>query len=74
MKLSEGFRNKYMGFLSQLSTPLYSQPILRIYAATNGLGGVPKVTLSLDAVLSIAVAYAKNFHGGRVSFSGVRCL
>jgi len=30
---------------SQLSTPLYSQLILRIYTAMNGLGGAPKLSL-----------------------------
>jgi len=35
---------------SQLSTPLYSQLTLRIYAATKGLGwGAPKLTLSTGA-------------------------
>jgi len=32
--------------LSQLLTPLYSQHILRIYSAMNGLGGgAPKLSL-----------------------------
>jgi len=38
MKFSDGSRNKYIPNTSQLSTPFYSQPSLRIYAATNGLG------------------------------------
>jgi len=42
MKFSDGSRNKRMRGPSQLSTPLYSQLILRIYAATNGLGGDAK--------------------------------
>jgi len=35
--------------LSQLSTPLYSQLILRIYAAMNGLGGSAKTEVAPGA-------------------------
>jgi len=39
MKLSDESRNNYMRGPIQLSTPLYSQFIHRICAATNRLGG-----------------------------------
>ena len=38
-----------MQSLSQLSTPLYSQLILRIYAAMNGLGGGAKTEVAPGA-------------------------
>ena len=48
IKFLDGSRNTYMQGSSQLSTLLYSQ-LLRIYAATNRLGGAPKLTLSPGA-------------------------
>jgi len=39
MKLSDGSRNNYTLDSSQLSTLVYSQLILRMYPATNGLDG-----------------------------------
>ena len=42
MKFSDGFSNKHTRGPSQLSTPLYSLLIFRIYAATNVLGGGAK--------------------------------
>jgi len=39
MKFSDESRNKFIRAPPQLSTPLYSQLILRIYAATTRLGG-----------------------------------
>jgi len=39
IKFLDGSRNVYMQGPSQLSTPLYSQLILHIFAATTRLGG-----------------------------------
>jgi len=39
MKFPDESRNKYTRGPNQLSTPLNSLLTLRIYAATNGLGG-----------------------------------
>jgi len=39
MNFSDGYKNNYMRHPSQLSTPLYSQLVLCIYVAANGLRG-----------------------------------